>query len=214
MRRAQIAGDGTEMQRPQERFEGLHRCAQIDGHVDQPLLALLRRDHNFLELRDFRFGGVALRSVYRQSKDLMTVTVLQEAVRVEKRAGSDPGALGTSGDGPAQPEATALMLKAGEQAISRHAAVVSKTAISQAADVVAWRQRQLVFRDVPLSKVVSEFNRYNQRQIILEGDVGENRHITGTFTAEKPESLLEFLKRDRQLQLSEQEDALVVSEAK
>jgi transmembrane sensor len=49
------------------------------------------------------------------------------------------------------------------------------------ADALAWRQKQLVFRDKPLADIATEFNRYNRSQIRVEGDAARATRITGVF---------------------------------
>jgi ferric-dicitrate binding protein FerR (iron transport regulator) len=60
----------------------------------------------------------------------------------------------------------------------------------------AWRQGRLVFSEATLEEIVSEFNRYNARQIILVGDAHRTRRYSGVFDAADPQSFLEYLRRD------------------
>jgi transmembrane sensor len=82
------------------------------------------------------------------------------------------------------------------------AGFVSGTSPSQAlvapyqdnvAALVAWQRGRLVFRDQPLSEVVSELNRYLVRPLRLnDGRVGQIR-ISGTVGIDEPESVLDVL---------------------
>ncbi len=59
--------------------------------------------------------------------------------------------------------------------------------------LVAWQRGRLVFRDQPLSEVVSELNRYLARPLQLnDGRVGRIR-ISGTVGIDVPESVLDVL---------------------
>jgi transmembrane sensor len=61
------------------------------------------------------------------------------------------------------------------------------------AALVAWQRGRLVFRDQPLSEVVSELNRYLVRPLRLnDGRVGQIR-ISGTVGIDEPESVLDVL---------------------
>ncbi|NCE91221.1 FecR family protein [Pseudomonas sp. L13] len=57
----------------------------------------------------------------------------------------------------------------------------------------AWRQRQLVFRQQPLSVVVSELNRYWPGRTLVLGDALRNRVVSGVFEIDKPDAVLKAL---------------------
>ena len=57
----------------------------------------------------------------------------------------------------------------------------------------AWRQRQLVFRQQPLSEVVSELNRYWPGTTLVLGDALRNRVVSGVFEIDKPEAVIKAL---------------------
>ncbi|VVM39350.1 Protein FecR [Pseudomonas fluorescens] len=57
----------------------------------------------------------------------------------------------------------------------------------------AWRQRQLVFRQQPLSEVVSELNRYWPGKTLVLGDALRNRVVSGVFEIDKPEAVIKAL---------------------
>lgn len=57
----------------------------------------------------------------------------------------------------------------------------------------AWRQRQLVFRQQPLSEVVDELNRYWPGRTLVLGDALRERRVSGVFDIDKPEAVLKAL---------------------
>ena len=57
----------------------------------------------------------------------------------------------------------------------------------------AWRQRQLVFRQQPLSAVVSELNRYWPGKTLVLGDALGNRVVSGVFEIDKPDAVIKAL---------------------
>ncbi|KMT53364.1 FecR family protein [Pseudomonas fildesensis] len=57
----------------------------------------------------------------------------------------------------------------------------------------AWRQRQLVFRQQPLSEVVSELNRYWPGKTLVLGDALRNRVVSGVFEIDKPDAVIKAL---------------------
>jgi transmembrane sensor len=84
-----------------------------------------------------------------------------------------------------------LLLVAGEQlAVSPQA--IGKVEHANIADATAWTQRQLVFESATLEEVATEFNRYNERKLIIEGHPADF-HISGVFSSTDPSSLIRFL---------------------
>jgi transmembrane sensor len=115
--------------------------------------------------------------VYRH--DLITdITVAQGAVQIS--AGPRPVA----------------RVNAGEQAQVEAGGRITIRRSANIAAALAWRQRKLVFEDVPLPEVVKELNRYNQGKVILVGDVGQGKRVSATFENDDPESLVEFLQAE------------------
>jgi transmembrane sensor len=135
------------------------------------------------------------------------VTVIEGRVAVlpmvghasSPRSAVDSGA--PAGAGSASPEPAsvsntiagpALFLSAGEQAtVTGHSA--KKTDHPNIATATAWTQQQLVFDSTPLSEAADAFNRFNVRQLRVEGAALQEFHISGTFSARDPASLSRFL---------------------
>ncbi|MFR0693219.1 FecR family protein [Enterobacterales bacterium AE_CKDN230030158-1A_HGKHYDSX7] len=57
----------------------------------------------------------------------------------------------------------------------------------------AWRQRQLVFRQQPLSEVVAELDRYWPGKLLLTDNALGRRKVSGVFEIDKPEAVLRAL---------------------
>lgn len=105
---------------------------------------------------------------------------------------------------------TPILLSAGEQL------TVSPRAIPHAvrADIAvatAWTQRKLVFDETPLSEAVTEFNRYNSHQMILEDPSLAAYHIGGHFEADDPNRLIQFLRERFDVAVREQGDEIRIS---
>jgi transmembrane sensor len=109
---------------------------------------------------------------------------------------STPGLSDSSGS-------AAIYLDAGEQVtVSPDAA---GTLLPQHADVTAataWMQRKLIFEGSKLSDVVSEFNRYDRRQIVIEDPKLADFQISGVYSSTDPASLVLFM-RDQGLKVTE-----------
>jgi transmembrane sensor len=141
----------------------------------------------------------------RRAEGLTTVSVLEGSVQVSE----DHSSPATPVAGSSVPAPTVVVasrdyqrltpdtrLAAGEQ---MHIVADGTLIQRQRVDVgqaTAWRQGRLVFSEATLEEIVSEFNRYNARQIILVGDAHRTRRYSGVFDAADPQSFLEYLRRD------------------
>jgi transmembrane sensor len=95
-------------------------------------------------------------------------------------------------------------LGAGEQARVSHDGEIVKRDLPDLGQIVAWRDRTLVFRGDSLADVAREFNRYNELQVRLEGGLVRSKRLTGVFDADDPRSLILFLSRDPSLQITQE----------
>ena len=71
------------------------------------------------------------------------------------------------------------------------------------ANATAWTQRQLVFESASLSDVADEFNRYNDKQLIVEDPRLDTFHVSGVFSSTDPASLIRFLRARPELRVVE-----------
>jgi len=114
-------------------------------------------------------------------------------------------ALGDASTGSTSSDAAAvtpapLRLAAGEEAnvASGH---VAKSVNPKTDNVLAWRQRRLVFYDARMADVAAEFNRYNRTQIRIEGSAAQDKILTGIFDADRPQSLMLYAAKDDSLEV-------------
>ena len=156
-------------------------------------------------------GGTVIQDVgtqfnVRRAAGLTTVAVLEGSVQVsaDRSAPDTPGSSEPQAPTPTvvvsshdyQRLTPATRLAAGEEL---HIVADGTLAQRQRIDIgqtTAWRQGRLVFSEATLEEVVSEFNRYNTRQIVLVGDAHRTRRYSGVFDATDPQSFLEYLRRD------------------
>src|ERR1700733_14057751 len=71
------------------------------------------------------------------------------------------------------------------------------------ANATAWTQRQLVFESASLSDVADEFNRYNDKQLIVDDARLDTFHVSGVFSSTDPASLIRFLRARPELRIVE-----------
>ena len=121
------------------------------------------------------------------------VTVLEGEVAVLAAVKAD--ALQQRGGSalPNDSSTTAISVSAGEQ-LTVTPKVARKSEHANVAAATAWTERRIVFESATLAEVAEEFNRYNERQLVIE-DVGPyDFHISGVFSSTDPESLIRFLR--------------------
>jgi transmembrane sensor len=95
-----------------------------------------------------------------------------------------------------------IILVTGEQAIVTPKAV-RKTEHPNVAGATAWTQRQIVFDSASLTEVAEEFNRYNQRELVIDHSALGNLHISGVFSSTDSASLIRFLRQRPGLRITE-----------
>jgi transmembrane sensor len=86
-----------------------------------------------------------------------------------------------------------IFVSAGEQ-LTVTPKQVQRATHPNIAGATAWTERQLVFESASLSEVAEEFNRYNERQLIIQDHALETFHISGVFSSTDPASLIRFLR--------------------
>jgi transmembrane sensor len=72
---------------------------------------------------------------------------------------------------------------------------IRTASVANPAAVTAWRSGRLIFDGEPLTKVIAEFNRYNEVQLVLENSQLSDEPISGVFDADQPLALARFLER-------------------
>jgi transmembrane sensor len=88
----------------------------------------------------------------------------------------------------------AIFLSAGEQVTVTPTQALPAPARADIIATTAWMQRRLIFDGSKLSDVVQDFNRYNKRQLVIEGPELSDFHVSGVYSSTDPASLLRFLR--------------------
>ena len=78
-------------------------------------------------------------------------------------------------------------------------------------DAIAWTHRQLVFSSTALRDVVQEFNRYNDRPLIIASPSLDALRIDGVFSSTNPKSLIAFLRESPGIKVTETAGEVVIS---
>lgn len=91
-------------------------------------------------------------------------------------------------------ESAATVNLHGGQQVDYVAHAISAVSPVEPADVSAWLNGRLIFRDTPLPEVVKQINRYHSRPIELADNKLYNLKVSGEFNSADRDGLLEALK--------------------
>jgi transmembrane sensor len=115
-----------------------------------------------------------------------------------------PGLLDPLGSAP-------VFLSAGEQVTVTPAEPVTTPQHADIVATTAWMERRLIFDGSRLSDVVQEFNRYNRRQLVIEGAQISDFHVSGVYSSSDPASLILFLRDQPGIKITENENEIRIS---
>jgi transmembrane sensor len=119
-------------------------------------------------------------NVYRAGEQTK-VAVIEGRVRILEQE--------VTPDVPPQPQ----LIRAGEALSIAEGRPLLKLQAEEIAAAIAWRERKLVFSGKRLEDVAAEFNRYNNRRIVIADEAARDKLLSGTFNADDPDSLILFL---------------------
>jgi transmembrane sensor len=153
-----------------------------------------------------------------QKRDGTVVTVVEGRVAIlTGHALPEPGAAPSATDGsnqanlefPSVPKGQLgnILVAAGEQ-LTVTPKLIKIAEHPNIANATAWTQRQLVFESASLADVADEFNRYNDRQLIVADPRLETFHVSGVFSSTDPASLIRFLRARPELKILETESQI------
>jgi transmembrane sensor len=106
-----------------------------------------------------------------------------------------------------QPERQ-ILVHAGEGAVATADGAIHTDGEIDVDKAIAWTERRLVFDDVALEDVVSEFNRYNRRPLVVLDPQLAERKITSVFFANDVSALVAFLELEPDVEVNHGADAI------
>jgi transmembrane sensor len=74
------------------------------------------------------------------------------------------------------------------------ATLVTARSEEKVESALSWRTGMLSFDEKPLPAIAAEFNRYNAKKLVLEGEAVSLIRITGTFPSDKPDAFARLLR--------------------
>lgn len=153
-------------------------------------------------------GGVvqAIGTKFDVRRDANETTVAVVEGRVRVTPATIPSVLGRSAQAPVPQQ----QLSAGEGLKVREHGEMSAPTPVNLAEVNAWQQRRLVFRDDTLNTIVAEFNRYNREQIRIEDAALAQMRYSGVLDADHPEGLLNYLSAHHEVQILRKDENVLL----
>ena len=138
----------------------------------------------------------------RRDGDLVTVVVQSGRVRVTD----------ASADGNPLASPTEAYVGAGSVAVSRpDETLVTQSSPRNVGIDLAWREGDLVFRNSTLAAAAAEFNRYNDRKVVVSGKVAELT-ISGSFKSSNEEGFARLLGRAYGLTVTMSDHEILVTD--
>jgi transmembrane sensor len=143
-----------------------------------------------------RITAVGTKFSVRRDGDDVQVFVTEGVVRLED-AGSEPSRLSAG---------------AVAHAVNEGITVENK-AVPDVEEFLSWRSGYVVFKETALADAVAEFNRYNERKIVIADPAVAAMRLTGKFRATNYESFVRLLEDTFQIRARYTADRIVLSEA-
>ena len=105
-----------------------------------------------------------------------------------------------------------LLLDAGEQVIAPvHVEKSLRAAHANVSAATAWTHGELVFEGSRLADVIEEFNRHNERQIVLADPALGDMQISGVYASTNPDLFLRFMRAQPHVRVEETTDRIVIT---
>jgi transmembrane sensor len=108
------------------------------------------------------------------------------------------------------PNVQAIFVSAGEQ-VTVTSRSLEETVLANVASAIAWTHRRFVFDAAPLAEVVDEFNRYNVRQLVVNGPQLSQLRINAVFSSSDPSVLIRFLRAQPDVKVSTSGAQILIS---
>lgn len=107
-----------------------------------------------------------------------------------------------------------VILKAGDNGVLEHGGQVIARRGAATDDDVAWLKGRLVFREAPISEIVSSMRKWYGIELKVPDRTLASRHITASFAGESPERVLDVIRLALGAEIERHGDTAVVRSAK
>ena len=107
-----------------------------------------------------------------------------------------------------------ILVDAGQQVIAPvHVDTRLRAAPANISAATAWTHGELVFEGSRLADVIEEFNRHNQRQIVLAAPALGDMQISGVYASTDPDLFIRFMRAQPHVRVEESADRIVITSA-
>jgi transmembrane sensor len=94
---------------------------------------------------------------------------------------------------------------------ARNGVQVRHADVSQAEEQLAWRAGRIIFRDIALAVAVAEFNRYNERKIVIEDPAAMALTIGGVVRTTNVDAFVKLLEDGYGLHAQVRPDKIILT---
>jgi transmembrane sensor len=148
---------------------------------------------------DTRVTAVGTKFSVRRLREDVQVVVTEGKVRVERAAASD--------------HAPALQLGAGRVArVGAAGTLVEDKPLPEAEEILSWRSGYVVFKNTTLADAVAEFNRYNDKKLVIEDAAVAGIRIGGNFRSTNAEAFVRLLQEGFPIRVEDDGRRIVLSQ--
>lgn len=133
----------------------------------------------------------------RRSPSEIVVAVLEGRVSVDSAAANAPDRHAT--------------VTAGDVAIASGRSTLVTNSVEAVGQQLAWRSGRLVFHDSPLAAAVEQFNRYNQKKLVIGDPELARLLVGGSFSARNVEAFVQLLRATYSLDARETSGGIILS---
>ncbi len=160
-----------------------------------------------------RIIAVGTKFSVQRNGDAVEVVVTEGKVRVEDASRPVRGNVARAPGSAAPRGATEpVFLTAGAIALADEAGVfVERKSLEEAETHLSWRNGVLMFRDLSLADAVAEFNRYNERKVVIADPAVGALKVEGNFRATNAEAFVRLLEDYFPVRVSTEQDRIVLS---
>lgn len=104
-----------------------------------------------------------------------------------------------------------ILVDAGEQVIApAHVDKLLRAARANVSAATAWTHGELVFEGSRLADVIEEFNRHNERQIVLADPALGDMQISGVYSSTDPDLFIRFMRAQAHVHVEETPGRIVI----
>lgn len=102
--------------------------------------------------------------------------------------------------------AAGSMARAGDSGV-----LVQEKPLAEVEDYLSWRSGYVTFHELPLAEAVAEFNRYNERKIVIEDPQVAAIRVSGKFRSNRFEAFVRLLEEGLPIRAQREQDRIVLT---